>query len=69
VVPAENTLVVPQVRWRLLKTVVIREGSLDLVHVQASVKMVQAILLQVFVEKGVAIHMRINAIISNDIWI
>lgn len=37
VVPAQDALVVPQVRWRLLEAVVVREGRLDLVHVQASV--------------------------------
>ena len=47
---AENSLVVAQIRWRLLEAVVVREGSLDLMHVQAAVQVVEAVLLQVLVE-------------------
>lgn len=38
-------------------------------HVQTSVKVVQAVLLQVFIEQGIAIHGSIHAIISHNIRI
>ena len=46
----ENALIVPQVWRRLLETVIVGEGGLDLVHVQASVQMVQAVLLKILIE-------------------
>jgi hypothetical protein len=42
---AQDTFIVSEIWRRLLKTVVVREGSLDLVHIETSIQMVQAILL------------------------
>lgn len=33
----QDALVVPKIWWRLLETVVVGEGYLDLVHVEAAV--------------------------------
>ena len=38
-------------------------------HIQTSVEVVQAVLLQVFVEEGITIHGSIGAVISHNIWI
>ena len=50
IVVAEDALVVAQVGRRLLEAIIIRKGSLNLVHVQGAIEVVKATLLQVFVK-------------------
>lgn len=38
-------------------------------HVQAAVQMVEAVLLQVLVEERVAIHLAIDSVVSDYVWI
>ena len=48
---AKDTFIVSKIWRRLLKTVIVREGSLYLVHLETSVEMVQTVLLQALVEQ------------------
>ena len=66
---AKDTFVISEIWRRLLKTIVVRESSLNLVHVETSVQVIKAVLLKVLVEQRVAIHLAIDTIVSNNIRI
>ena len=70
IVVSKDALIIAQVWWRLLEAIVIREGSLNLVHIQRTIKVIKTVLLHIFIEKSISIHlMSIQSVVSNNIRI